>query len=404
MSIKGIVKTIATEHEAVELLKKMGCDPAGITIMAPKVLFYTLYIESISTKAANLLKQTFLAKGAEVAVCRGTADLSVEQTPVLVCATLKQYRLALSQLRQQPWGLPSVADAIVQALGNCQGFEPQLFSKNGKHWQIQPGKTTVMGILNLTPDSFSDGGKYNQLDAAASQMQTMIADGADIIDIGAESTRPYGGSQKISADEEKRRLLPILEKLLAETTVPISVDTYKPEVAEAALALGVHAINDVWGLQQEGNMAAVVAKQKVPVIIMHNRISSDSDRDIMNEIVAYFAKSIEIAALAGIEKKNMVLDPGIGFGKNTQQNLEVLARLSELKSLGFPLLTGTSRKRFIGDILDLPVDQRLEGTAATLAYSILNGASIIRVHDVKMAKRVANMTDALKNWRIHPNG
>ncbi len=394
-----------TGEEAVKrLMSEMGCDPAGISIMAPKALFKTIYIESITTKAANLLKQTFLAKGAEVAVARSTADLSAPQTPVLICGTLKQYRQALAQLRQQPWGLPDVAQAVERALAAEANNPTRQYVTQGKSISIQPGKTLVMGILNLTPDSFSDGGQHDSSEAAVERTLAMIEDGADIIDVGAESTRPYG-AVKISTDEELARLLPVLEKILSISSVPVSVDTYKSAVADKALELGAHILNDIWGLQHDTEMANLAAKHQVPVVIMHNRASaSDSKRDIMAEMVDFFVRSMEIGLQAGIDRDQFIIDPGIGFGKNTAQNLEVLARLAELKTLDCPILVGTSRKRFIGEILNLSVEERAEGTGATVVHSIMNGAAIVRVHDVKMAKRMAIMTDALQNWREFGRG
>jgi len=403
MNYNASIKSFTNEQEVVTLMKEMGCDPTGIAIMAPKTLFRVIYFESIPTKAANLLKQTFLAKGAEVAVTRGTADLSVTHTPVLICATLKQYRQALGQLRQQPWGLPELAKNVEKVLENDCAQSVRHFRVRGKEWTIQPGKTLIMGILNLTPDSFSDGGNHNDIDSAVRKTMSMIEEGADIIDIGAESTRPYG-SVKISASEEKERLLPILEKILTISSVPVSVDTYKSEVAESALELGAHMVNDIWGLQQDPEMALLAAKYNVPVVVMHNRTSNETKRDIMIELIDYFNRSIEIGLNSGIAFEQFILDPGIGFGKNTAQNIEVLGRLSELNALGCPILVGASRKRFIGEILDLPVSERAEGTGAAIVQSILSGASIVRVHDVKMLKRMATMADAIKNWRQYSRG
>ena len=403
MSCSAQVRNLTGESDVKQLLSEMGCDPIGITIMSPKACFKTVYIESVSTKAANLLKQTFLAKGAEVAVTRGTADLSAAATPVLICGTMKQYRQALAQLRQQPWGLPHIAAKVEQALSHAATPPLRRYLFGDRTLEIGTGKTVVMGILNLTPDSFSDGGKHNECDAAVRQALAMIEDGADIIDVGAESTRPYG-AVKISAIEEQARLLPVLEKILAVTNVPVSVDTYKGEVAEKALAMGAHILNDIWGLQQDKAMAEIAARYKAPVIIMHNRTSNESKRDIMSEMNEFFCRSIEIGLQAGIDQAQFILDPGIGFGKNTPQNLEVLARLSELKALGCPILVGASRKRFIGEVLNLPVEERAEGTGATVVHSIINGASIVRVHDVKLAKRMAMMADALQNWKEYANG
>ena len=235
-------------EEATAWLRRMNCDPAGVAIMAPKAIFRTVCVENVPTKAANLLKQTFLAKGAEVAVARGTADLSAEFTDVLICGTMKHYRLALAQLRQQPWGLPDLAKSVEQALANDNRRMSIPYQVNNCRWTVQTGQTLVMGILNLTPDSFSDGGQHNQLDRALARARQMVDDGADILDVGAESTRPYGAAP-ISAQEEMDRLLPALEKILTAVNVPISIDTYKSEVAEQALRMGAHILNDIWGLQ-----------------------------------------------------------------------------------------------------------------------------------------------------------
>nr|WP_243638750.1 dihydropteroate synthase [Lucifera butyrica] len=257
-------------------------------------------------------------------------------------------------------------------------------------------KTLVMGILNVTPDSFSDGGCYNTLEAAARHAEEMIQAGADIIDIGAESTRPYGGAQVVSAREELDRLLPLLEKVLKIATVPVSVDTYKASVAEAAIKMGAHLINDVWGLQSDPGMAGVIANYKVPVIVMHNQQNTFYEKDIMYSICRFLQQSIQIGLDAGVPFDHFIIDPGIGFGKTPEQNLEVMSRLGELRSLGCPLLLGTSRKRFIGEVLGLPVEDRVEGTGATVAWGIAQGTSIVRVHDVKPIVRMAKMCDAMK--------
>ncbi|MHC1746183.1 MAG: dihydropteroate synthase [Negativicutes bacterium] len=398
MNFNPRVIEISGIEQAQRELTRICCDPAGISIMAPKAVSRAIKIESVPVKAANLLKQTFLAKGGEVAVSRDTASFTAEKTDVLILATLKQYQQALSQLRHQPWGLPDLAEAILRVLShqshpivrNYQSYKPS--------FQITPGKTLIMGILNITPDSFSDGGKYNNIDQAIRHAEVMVAEGADIIDIGAESTRPYG-SQKISEEEELDRLLPLLSKLLTILPVPVSIDTYKSVVAEEALKLGVHIINDIWGFQGDANMASVVARYNVPVVIMHNQTGTEYNRDIMACINDFLQNSIQIGLEAGITADNFIIDPGIGFGKTPQQNLAVMARLEELRALGCPILLGTSRKRFIGEALKLPVEERVEGTAATVALGITKGVNIVRVHDVKAIARVARMTDVLLGGR-----
>lgn len=220
----------------------------------------------------------------------------------------------------------------------------------------------------------------------------MIADGADIIDVGGESTRP--GHQEISVEEELERVIPVIRALAKEIKVPISVDTYKAEVAQQAIEAGAHIINDVWGFKKDPNMAKVVAEYQVPVILMHNRMNMEYD-SLMDDIIADLRESIQIAITAGVKADQIILDPGIGFAKTYQDNLQVMNRLDEIVALGYPVLLGTSRKSIIGNTLHLPVDERLEGTAATVAMGIVKGCKIMRVHDVKEMKRVCKMMDAM---------
>ncbi len=248
-----------------------------------------------------------------------------------------------------------------------------------------------MGILNLSPDSFSGDG-LSDTTAVEAQARRFISDGADIIDIGGESTRP--GSQPISTDEELERVIPAIERLTDELSVPISIDTYKSAIASRAVAAGASMINDVWGLKQDPKLARVAAEAGVPIILTSNQRNKPGD-DIMAEVILSLKESISLARAAGVPEQNIIIDPGIGFGKSLKQNLEIIRRLAELKSLGKPILLGTSRKSVIGLVLDLPPDQRLEGTAATIAIGIANGANIIRVHDVKEMVRVSRMSDAI---------
>lgn len=260
-------------------------------------------------------------------------------------------------------------------------------------------KTLIMGILNVTPDSFSDGGKWNTIDAAISHMMEMVEAGADIIDIGAESSRP--GFEVMTADEEIKRLSVFLEPLLAACPVPVSIDTFKAKTAEFAAARGVHLLNDIWGLQyaqEPGEMARVAAKYNLPVIVMHNRTSNKYDGDIIESMREFFAKSIAIAQEAGLTKDRIILDPGIGFGKTTGGNLYVMQQLDKLKEINgqeYPMLLGTSRKSFIGNTLNLPVEERMEATGATCVIGILKGCEILRVHDVKPISRMCRITDAI---------
>lgn len=255
------------------------------------------------------------------------------------------------------------------------------------------GKVYVMGILNATPDSFSDGGQFVGVDAAVAHALKMISEGADIIDVGGESTRP--GSVEVDADEEIRRVVPVIKAIRAVSDVAISIDTYKAAVAEQAIMAGATMINDVWGFQRDEELAAVAAKYNVPAILMHNQQGTDYAEDIIDAMRRFFDRSIAIALAAGVTKEQILLDPGIGFGKTVAQNLEVMKRLSEVKAFGYPVLLGTSRKSMIGNVLDLPVHERLEGTLVTTTLGVHSGMDIIRVHDVKENLRAIKMTEAI---------
>jgi len=261
----------------------------------------------------------------------------------------------------------------------------------------RPGPA-VMGVLNITPDSFSDGGRFFGPEQALAQARRMIAEGADIIDIGAESTRPYGAPQPVSAEEELQRLRPVLAAVAALGT-PVSIDSMKSAVVAWALETGAGIANDVWGLQRDPDMARVIAAHNAPVIVMHNRDRADPAIDIMLDIAAFFTRSLEIASRAGIPASHIVLDPGIGFGKTPEQSITALARLGELRTFGLPLLVGASRKRFISSITPSQPDQRLGGSIAAHVLAARNGARIIRTHDVAetvQALRVARAIEDLK--------
>jgi dihydropteroate synthase len=253
-------------------------------------------------------------------------------------------------------------------------------------------KTMIMGIVNVTPDSFSDGGRFYDIDRAVEHAKRLVADGADIIDIGGESTRP--GAEKVSLEEELRRVIPVVKEVAQEIDVPISIDTYKAEVAKQAIEAGAHIINDVWGAKADAKMAEVAAFYDVPIILMHNRHDLQY-RDLISDMISDLMESVAIAKRAGVRDENIILDPGIGFAKTLEHNLEIMRRLDEFAKLGYPLLLGTSRKRFIGHVLDLPVNERVEGTGATVCLGIVKGAHIVRVHDVLPIARMAKMMDAM---------
>jgi len=264
-------------------------------------------------------------------------------------------------------------------------------------------RTLIMGILNVTPDSFSDGGLFAEVETAVEHAKNMVAEGADIIDVGGESSRP--GADTVSVDAEKDRVLPVIERLIKTVEVPISIDTYKSSVARDALNMGACIVNDITALQGDPDMASVVAAAGVPVVLMHMKgtpkdmQSAPHYDSLISEITSFLKTRIQAAIDAGITQNQIIIDPGIGFGKTVAHNLEIIRRLREFRSLGKPILIGTSRKSFIGKVLGLSTDERLEGTAATIAVSITNGADIVRIHDVKEAARVIRMTDAIVRGR-----
>jgi dihydropteroate synthase len=253
-------------------------------------------------------------------------------------------------------------------------------------------RTYIMGILNVTPDSFSDGGRFNDIGAAIEHAKRMVSEGADIIDIGGESTRP--GHNAVSEEEEINRVIPIVKALSEVLTVPISVDTYKSKVAELAIGAGAAMINDVWGFKKDSQIAKVAAKYNVPCCLMHNR-NNRNYNNLMVDILGDLKESIGIALEAGVKSENIIIDPGIGFAKGYDDNIKTMKNLEKLNSLGYPVLLGTSRKSMVGMALDLPASERLCGTLATTAIGIMKGCEFIRVHDIKENRRVCAMTDAI---------
>lgn len=253
-------------------------------------------------------------------------------------------------------------------------------------------KVYVMGILNITPDSFSDGGKFNDMEKAMQQVEKLIEDGADIIDVGGESTRP--GHEQITESEEIQRVVPVIREIKKRYDIPVSIDTYKSKVAEAALEAGADLLNDIWGFLYDENMAVLAARYDVPVCLMHNRNNTDYN-DFVNDVVKDLRKCLAIAEKHGVKKENIMLDPGVGFGKTYEQNLNIMNQLEKICDMGYPVLLGTSRKSMIGLTLDLPVTEREEGTIATSVIGAIKGCDFIRVHDVKANIRALKMTGAI---------
>ncbi len=381
------------EQEAKKAMQQIGSDPGGIAQMAGKPLGRALKIENIPLPMAHILKQEMLSVGGDASVHRNVIVHKIEATDILLVGTNRQLRQLAQKILAQPFGLKELGRNLKGVLEALEPPKPRVLSCRGKELPLGE-RTLVMGILNITPDSFSDGGKFFNLDRALKQAEQLVEQGADILDIGAESTRL--NHEVVNAEEEWNRLEPVLKALVARIPIPISVDTYKAEVAEKALEVGVHIINDIWGLQKDLDMARVVGKYQAPVIVMHNQQGTNYHH-LMGDVLAFLRKSIHLAEEQGLSGDQIIVDPGIGlgFGKTPDQDLEIVSRLDELKGLGHPILLGTSRKSMIGSVLDLPVDQRLEGTIATSVIGVASGVDIIRVHDVQANRRAIQMADAI---------
>jgi len=385
------------EADIVKEMKAAGCDQAGIEIMAPKGIHRVVKLTGVRPVAANIIKQEMLSYGGEAATAYGSINHSVRRTDVVIFGTLSQFWHLINKLKQHQFGLPRIAAAMENSLDNYGSCPSPL--KVGKRTLRFGRRTYVMGILNVTPDSFSDGGKFFAADDAISHARRMVKEGADLIDIGGESTRP--GARPVTEKEEIKRVIPVIKALSRERKIVISIDTRKAKVARAALDAGAHMVNDVSGLRFDKKMARLIAEYRVPVCSMHMRGTPRNMQkdpvyiDLMGEIIKELEESIAIATNAGILLEKIIVDPGIGFGKTVKNNLEIFKRLKELKVLGCPILIGPSRKSVIGKVLGLPEGERREGTAAAVAVSIASGADIVRVHDVKEMARVARMTDAI---------
>lgn len=388
--------------EAVEkALKGLHVSAKGIEIMAPKAIHHLMKVYGLDPRAANIVKQEMLSKGGEAATPWELYKMDTKSVDLILMGTLRQYDDLCGKLSLQPFGLPVLAQEIKKAL----------FSYDEKAHILQAGRfsldlssrTHIMGVLNVTPDSFSDGGEYFDFSQAKEQAQCLVTDGADILDVGGESTRP--GAEPVSLEEELRRTMPVIEELSGELNVPISIDTYKPEVARKAIEAGAAIINDISGLRDR-KMIELAIEKNVPVVIMHMKGTprdmqkNPTYNDVVAEVADWLDGRARQAITVGLPEDKILIDPGIGFGKNLEHNLELIRRLSELKSLGYPIVLGTSRKSFIGAVLDLPARERTEGTISSVVYGITQGASIMRVHDVKEVARAVKVADAIRGGSV----
>ena len=385
-------------EEAAAIFKQIGVDPYGIDAMASKTININILIEDQPCKIANIIKQEMLSVGGDAAVARGSVSCSVPASDILIMGTLKQILALVRKIEKQPFGLNLIAGNILEILKNISKNEYVLKTYRR---EINLGKKTlIMGILNVTTDSFSDGGLFYSQQKAVERGLQMADEGADIIDIGGESTRP--GAKSLDASVESKRVLPVIESLVKQVKIPLSIDTTKAKVAKLAIVAGAEIVNDISALHRDKEMTKTIKDAGAAVILMHMRGKPRNMQkgnlvynNLMGEITDYLKKSSEKALKAGIEKDCLVIDPGIGFGKTPEYNYKIIRNLYQLKELGMPVMIGTSRKSFIGRITGGEPEQRLEGTAATVTAAIMNGCHIVRVHDVAAMKKVAAVTDAI---------
>lgn len=389
--------SIKSAVDAERELAAINIDPFGIRNMSPKMLHRVLLIEKIGPGEAAILKKELLSLEGDAAVSGGRPDSSPSETSVILMGTIKQLRVLCSRLQKQAFGLPSLASDILRFL-DIDAVSDRTWAI-GKRCIDLSRRACIMGILNVTPDSFSDGNRFFTYEKALERAFEMEEEGADLIDIGGESTRP--SARPVSTDEELRRVMPLIEGLAGKLKVPVSIDTFKSAVAAEALNAGAEIVNDISGLTFDDRMADVVSSSRAGLVLMHTRgRPSEMQKNtiyasMVAEVMDSLGESMALARNAGIEHERIVVDPGIGFGKSVEGNLEILRRLSEFSALGCPIMVGTSRKSFIGAVLGRSVDDRVFGTAATVAIALANGASIFRVHDVKAMRDTVDMAMAL---------
>jgi dihydropteroate synthase len=390
--------SLANQADLQTELRRIGADELSWPIFRAKSRTVAVRIDGLSTAAANILKQTVLSCGGDCAVNRAIVSGRVRQTDAVLFVTMRQLSALAGRLKYQPDCVARLVPGLLELSGRL--LVPRRTLRLGGRKFDLSGRTRVMGILNVTPDSFSDGGRFLEPAAALDHAVAMSEEGADFIDIGAESTRP--GSRAVPAKLQLARLLPVLRAVKRKVKAPVSVDTASSVVAQAALREGADIVNDVSALSGDRRMAAVVARAGAPCILMHMKGKPRTMQrnpeysDLMAEVTRFLAAALARGEATGIDREQMLVDPGIGFGKTVEHNLEILRRLSELQSLGVPVVVGPSRKRFIGAVSDAPPGERLEGTIAACVLAASNGANVLRVHDVKPVVRALELADAVE--------
>ena len=401
MTYNTRVLSVRSMKDALQELREIRTDPFAVLSLSSKMVYINLKLEGVGCEVADILEQEMRSIGGDAAVAQRVARGAIGSTDVILVGSYNHFRRLIEKVNLQPFGQNGLVDEIEDAIDN---FDKDGFVIRSKKAHLDLSQRThIMGIVNVTPDSFSDGGLFLNPESALSHALKLVDQGADIIDIGGETTRP--GSKPVNAQEEIDRVVPLIKGLAPKISVPISIDTYKSIVAERAIEAGAEIINDISALRFDPDMARIAAHYDVPVVLMHIKDTpfdmqqAPHYESLISEIIQYLRESIEIAQKAGIDADKIIIDPGIGFGKSVDEghNLKIINKLSEFKNLGKPILVGPSRKLFIGKILEVGVNEREEGTAAAVSAAILNGANIVRVHNVDMTRKVVKVIDAIKD-------
>jgi dihydropteroate synthase len=399
LSLNARVVSATPMAPVLDEMRRTGATEHGVQRMITKGEFLAVAIENVSRIQANLLKQEMLAAGGDAAVSRGLCSEEVCQTGALLVGSRRQFAALISRLAEEPFGLPDVGREIDRALG-AYGRRRFVVRLGSRELALGP-RPALVGVVNVTPDSFSDGGRFLDPKAAIAHGESLVAEGADVLDIGGESTRP--GADPVAVDEELARVIPVIRGLAARIKAPLSIDTRHARVAREAVAAGACLINDVTGLTGDPEMARAVAETAAGLVVMHiqgepRTMQQDPKYDnLMADICRFLRRGIMAAREAGVEEDRILIDPGIGFGKRLEHNLQVLSRLGQLRTLGRPIMVGVSRKRFIGDVTGIrKAADRVFGTAAACALAVAQGALALRVHDV-LQMRQAVPQDAMRS-------
>jgi dihydropteroate synthase len=392
---------IGNKEEAAAEFRSIGATAEGAKIMSEKFVNLAIRADGIQNKAVNILKQEMLARNGDVAVSKNALYSSAEKSDVIIFGSEKSIRNLADKIKLQPFGLKAMSLELDRFLDNLQKSKSKSILKIADKSFDLANETVIMGILNMTPDSFFDGGKYSKIENAFERADKIVNEGAHIIDVGGMSTRP--GSKSISIDEELERTIPLINYIKKNHDILISIDTFRSEVAESALKEGADVINDISSLMLDEKMKLAAVKSHASIILMHMKGTPETMQknpvysDVISEIYNFFVTRTNIAISAGIKQENIIIDPGLGFGKTPEHNFKIIKKLSDFKSLGYPVLIGASRKSFTGLLLKLSPENRLEGSLAAAVLCVLNGANILRVHDVKETIRAISIVKAVQN-------